>query len=317
MSKPLLIVLAGPTAVGKTELCVRLARELDTEIVSADSRQFYRELSIGTAKPTPEEQQGIPHHFVDSHSIADYFSVGDFEKEALSTLAEIFSRKQVAILTGGSGLFLKVVTDGLDDMPEVNLEIRETLMERFRAEGMLPLTAELQRLDPAYFEQVDRHNTQRVIRALEVCLSSGKPYSSFRSGQKAERPFDVVKIALTRDREVLYNRINLRVDQMIAAGLVAEVRSVAAYRDHYALRTVGYQEVFAYFDGELTEAEMIARIQQNTRRYAKRQLTWFRHQGGYVWFDAEKYGEVLAYVREYQQNREEKSGQKNGKYPIK
>lgn len=297
MSKPLLIVLAGPTAVGKTELCVRLARELDTEIVSADSRQFYRELSIGTAKPTPEEQQGIPHHFVDSHSITDYFSVGDFEKEALATLADIFSRKQTAILTGGSGLFLKVVTDGLDDMPEVNLEIRERLMEQFRTEGMLPLTAELQRLDPAYFGQVDRHNTQRVIRALEVCLSSGRPYSSFRSGQKAGRPFDVVKIVLTRDREVLYDRINRRVEGMMQAGLMDEVRSVTAYRDHYALRTVGYQEIFSYFDGELTQAEAVARIRQNTRRYAKRQLTWFRHQGDYVWFDAEKYEEVLAYIR--------------------
>lgn len=290
------IVIAGPTAVGKTELCVRLAQELNTEIVSADSRQFYREISIGTAKPTPEEMQQVRHHFIDSHSIQDYFSVGDFERECLQTLEEIFSRKDVVILTGGSGLFLKTITDGMDEMPEVDLSIREELMQRFAREGITPLVEELKRLDSAYFEYVDRNNTQRIVRALEVCLTTGKPYSSFRTGQKAKRPFEVIKICLTRDREVLYDRINRRVNLMMEAGLIEEVQSVSDYRDHYALKTVGYQEVFEYFDGNYDYGKMVEKIQQNSRRYAKRQLTWFRHQGDFQWFEAADYESLKAYV---------------------
>jgi len=290
------IVIAGPTAVGKTELCVRLAQELNTEIVSADSRQFYREISIGTAKPTPEEMQQVRHHFIDSHSIQDYFSVGDFERECLQTLEEIFSRKDVVILTGGSGLFLKTITDGMDEMPEVDLSIREELMQRFAREGITPLVEELKRLDPAYFEYVDRNNTQRIVRALEVCLTTGKPYSSFRTGQKAKRPFEVIKICLTRDREVLYDRINRRVNLMMEAGLIEEVQSVSHYRDHYALKTVGYQEVFEYSDGKYDYGKMVEKIQQNSRRYAKRQLTWFRHQGDFQWFEASDYEGIKAYV---------------------
>ncbi|MDR6196626.1 tRNA (adenosine(37)-N6)-dimethylallyltransferase MiaA [Siphonobacter sp. SORGH_AS_0500] len=290
------IVIAGPTAVGKTELCVKLAQELNTEIVSADSRQFYKELSIGTAKPTVEEMQGIRHHFIDSHSIQDYFSVGDFERECLQTLEAIFSRKDVVILTGGSGLFLKTITDGLDEMPEVDLSVREELMQRFAEQGITPLVEELRRLDPAYFEYVDRNNTQRIVRALEVCLSTGKPYSSFRTGQKAKRPFEVIKICLTRDREVLYDRINRRVNLMMEAGLIDEVKSVTDYREHYALKTVGYQEVFEYFDGTYDSGKMVEKIQQNSRRYAKRQLTWFRHQGDFQWFEASDYEGVKAYI---------------------
>ncbi|MDQ1086348.1 MULTISPECIES: tRNA (adenosine(37)-N6)-dimethylallyltransferase MiaA [unclassified Siphonobacter] len=290
------IVIAGPTAVGKTELCVKLAQELNTEIVSADSRQFYKELSIGTAKPTAEEMQGIRHHFIDSHSIQDYFSVGDFERECLQTLEAIFSRKDVVILTGGSGLFLKTITDGLDEMPEVDLSVREELMQRFAEQGITPLVEELRRLDPAYFEYVDRNNTQRIVRALEVCLSTGKPYSSFRTGQKAKRPFEVIKICLTRDREVLYDRINRRVNLMMEAGLINEVKSVTDYREHYALKTVGYQEVFEYFDGTYDSGKMVEKIQQNSRRYAKRQLTWFRHQGDFQWFEASDYEGVKAYI---------------------
>lgn len=298
MRLPTLVIIAGPTAVGKTELCVRLAQELGTEIVSADSRQFYRELSIGTAKPSLAERQGIPHHFVDSHSIAEYFSVGDFEREALQTIQEIFTRTNVAILTGGSGLFLKVITDGMDEMPAVNLDIRKKLMERFEQEGITPLVDELRQLDPAYFDYVDRNNTQRIVRALEVCLTTGKPYSSFRTGHKVERPFRILKICLTRDRAILYDRINQRVELMIQQGLVEEVQSVAEYRNHYALKTVGYQEVFDYFDGTYAYETMIEKIQQNSRRYAKRQLTWFRHQDNFQWFDAEDYEGVRAYVRE-------------------
>lgn len=298
MHLPTLVIIAGPTAVGKTELCVRLAQELGTEIVSADSRQFYRELSIGTAKPSLAERQGIRHHFVDSHSIAEYFSVGDFEREALQTIQEIFTRTDVAILTGGSGLFLKVITDGMDEMPEVNLDIRKKLMERFEQEGITPLVDELRQLDPAYFDYVDRNNTQRIVRALEVCLATGKPYSSFRTGHKVERPFRILKICLTRDRAILYDRINQRVELMIQQGLVEEVRSVAEYRNHYALKTVGYQEVFDYFDGTYSYETMSEKIQQNSRRYAKRQLTWFRHQDHFQWFDAEDYDGVRAYVLE-------------------
>ncbi len=305
------LVIAGPTAVGKTELCVKLAQELKTEVVSADSRQFYRELSIGTAKPTTEEMQGVLHHFINSHSIQDYFSVGDFERECLQRLEAIFSTKDVAILTGGSGLFLKTITDGLDEMPEVDLSIREELMQRFTEQGITPLVEELKRLDPAYFEYVDRNNTQRIVRALEVCLSTGKPYSSFRTGQKAKRPFEIIKICLTRDREVLYDRINRRVNLMMEAGLIEEVKSVIRYRDHYALKTVGYQEVFEYFDGTYDYAKMVEKIQQNSRRYAKRQLTWFRHQGDFQWFDASDYEGLRAYVNDQISAYQQSSGNQN------
>lgn len=294
-----LIIIAGPTAVGKTDLCVKLAQLLDTEVVSADSRQFYRELAIGTAKPTPEEMQGVKHHFVDSHSIHDYYSVGDYEKECLAVLEDIFSRKDVAILTGGSGMFIKIVTDGIDEMPDTDLTLRATLMARLEIEGLSPLATELEALDPLYFAEVDQQNPQRIVRALEVCLSTGQPFSSFRKNQKAERPFSCVRIGLERPREELYQRIDKRMDLMLAAGLEEEAIRYIDYREHYALKTVGYKEIYEQLDGAYDKEEMLRLLKRNSRRYAKRQLTWFRNQDNFTWFDAKEEMRIITFVRQY------------------
>lgn len=293
-----LIIIAGPTAVGKTDLCVKLAQLLDTEVVSADSRQFYRELAIGTAKPTPEEMQGVTHHFVDSHSIHDYYSVGDYEKDCLAVLEEIFSRKDVAILTGGSGMFIKIVTDGIDEMPEADLALRTSLMNRLETEGLTPLASELASLDPVYFAEVDQQNPQRIVRALEVCLSTGQPFSSFRKNQKAERPFTSIRIGLERPREELYQRIDKRMDLMLAAGLEEEALRYIDYRDHYALKTVGYKEIYEHLDGDYDKEEMLRLLKRNSRRYAKRQLTWFRNQDDFTWFDAKNEEAIISFVKQ-------------------
>ncbi len=276
-----LLVIAGPTAVGKTAFCVALAKKLQTEVVSADSRQFYRELSIGTAKPSPEEMQGVPHHFIDSLSITQSYTAGQYERDCLLLLDRLFVEKDTVILTGGSGLFLKVVTDGMDELPDPNPEIRQVLQQRLQAEGLESLSDQLRHLDPIHHERVDKKNPQRVIRALEVCLSTGQPYSSFHTGQKAERPFCCQKICLTRPRNELYARIDARMDAMLAAGLVEEARSLLPFRHHNALQTVGYQEVFPYLDGTYDYAELVRLLKRNSRRYAKRQMTWFRNQGDF------------------------------------
>lgn len=291
-----LIIIAGPTAVGKTDLCVELAKKLKTEVISADSRQFYRELNIGTAKPTVEEMGGIPHHFVNSHSIEEYFSVGDFERDCLKILDAIFEKNDVAILTGGSGMFIKAITDGLDDMPDADLELRETLMQKLKTDGLEPLQKQLLFLDPAYYQQVDIQNSQRVVRALEVCISSGLPYSSFRGQQKAERPFNTIKICLNRERDLLYKRIDKRMDQMLANGLVEEAKYLMPFREHYALQTVGYKEVFEFFDGNYSYEELVRLLKRNSRRYAKRQITWFKNQDDFVWFEADKKEEIFEFI---------------------
>ncbi len=291
-----LIIIVGPTAVGKTDLCVKLAKLLDTEVVSADSRQFYRELAIGTAKPTEDEMDGVPHHFVNSHSIHDYYSVGDFERDCLKVLEEVFTRKDTAILTGGSGMFIKMITDGIDEMPEADLVLRQQLAERFEKEGLSQLKEELRVLDPVYFEQVDDQNTQRVLRALEVCISTGKPFSSFRKNQKVERPFKMLKIALERPREELYARIDTRMDLMLEGGLEAEAKAVMEYREHYALKTVGYREIYEHLDGDYDREEMIRLLKRNSRRYAKRQMTWFKNQDEFHWFDAKNVAEITEFI---------------------
>jgi tRNA dimethylallyltransferase len=291
-----LIIIAGPTAVGKTDLCVKIAKLLDTEVVSADSRQFYRELAIGTAKPTLKEMDGVKHHFVDSHSIHDYYSVGDFERDCLAVLEEIFQKKDVAILTGGSGMFIKMITDGIDEMPKVNLELRQKLAQRLENEGLEVLANELKNLDPLYYEQVDIQNTQRVLRALEVCISTGQPFSSFRKNQKVERPFKMIKIALERPREQLYARIDKRMDIMLDNGLEAEAKSVMDFREHYALKTVGYREIYEHLDGEYDREEMVRLLKRNSRRYAKRQMTWFKNQDEFQWFDAKDETGILRFI---------------------
>ncbi|SOD78065.1 tRNA (adenosine(37)-N6)-dimethylallyltransferase MiaA [Spirosoma fluviale] len=279
-----LLVIAGPTAVGKTSLCVRLAKRLHTDVVSADSRQLYRELSIGTAKPTLAEMEGVRHHFVNSHSILDPVNAGRYEQECLSVLNALFAKKDIIILSGGTGLYINAVCAGLDDMPPVDPVLRAQLLARFQQEGLPNLQAELRELDPVYSQSADLQNPIRVTRALEVCLSTGQPYSSFRRRQTTERPFRSVLIALERPREELYLRIDTRMDAMLEAGLIDEVRSLIPYRHLSALQTVGYQEVFPYLDGEYDYEEMVRLLKRNSRRYAKRQLTWFRNQANYRWF---------------------------------
>ena len=289
--RPVLLAVAGPTAVGKTALTVALAQQLGTDIVSADSRQFFREMSIGTAKPTLAERQGVGHHFVDSHSITEDYSAGRFAAEAAARLKELFARHAVVIATGGSGLYLQALTDGLDELPAVPAAVRQQLQQELRAHGLPPLVAELSRLDPVAHARLDLHNHQRVLRALEVTRGTGRPFSSFHQGPAAvaaaaaARPWRVVKVALTRPREVLYARIDQRVLHMLDAGLVAEVERLLPYRQHQALQTVGYQELFGYFDGAYDYAEAVRLLQRNTRHYAKRQLTWLRRDAGYAWVE--------------------------------
>ncbi|WP_046243415.1 tRNA (adenosine(37)-N6)-dimethylallyltransferase MiaA [Hymenobacter terrenus] len=283
--RPVLLTIAGPTAVGKTALCVELAQHFGTEIVSADSRQFFRELSIGTAKPTAAEMQGVPHHFIDSHSISEDYSAGRFATDCLARLTELFQQYPLVILTGGSGLYVQAVTDGLDELPTVPPEIRGQLHAELAAHGLPHLVAELAETDPVAHARIDRQNPQRIVRALEITRATGRPFSSFHTqGAVNENPlFRNVKVALNREREELYQRINLRVEHMLAAGLLEEVRALLPYRHHHALQTVGYQEIFGYLDGDYDWAEAVRLLQRNTRRYAKRQLTWLRRDAAYQW----------------------------------
>lgn len=278
-----LIVIAGPTASGKTAAGIRLARHFNTVILSADSRQFYREMSIGTAKPDAEEQAAARHYFIDSHSVEQLFSVGDFEKQGLALLDDLFKQHDVVILVGGSGLYIKALCEGFDDIPQADEGIREQLNNDLAENGITPLQEELKTADPAYYNEVDINNPQRVIRALEVYRSTGKPFSSYRKATTNKRPFNCIKIALDLPREVLYNRINTRVDIMVAQGLIDEVRSLLPYRHLNALNTVGYSELFDHFDGKSDLNTAIELIKQNTRRFAKRQLTWFRKDKDMQW----------------------------------
>ncbi|HEY9001063.1 MAG TPA: tRNA (adenosine(37)-N6)-dimethylallyltransferase MiaA [Mucilaginibacter sp.] len=281
-----LIVIAGPTAVGKTAAAIKLAQQLNTEIISADSRQFYREMSIGTAKPDAEELAQAKHHFIDSHSITENFTVGDFEKEALQLLDKLFKTHDQVIMVGGSGLFIQAVTQGFDDLPTADPEIREKLNQELAEKGIESLQGKLKEADPDYYNQVDLNNSQRLIRALEVFEATGRPFSSYRKANINPRSFESIKIALNLPREILYDRINKRVDIMIKHGLVEEVRSLLPYQHLNALNTVGYSELFDYFDNKTDLDTAISLIKQNTRRFAKRQLTWFRKDKDIKWLDA-------------------------------
>lgn len=294
-----LVVVAGPTAVGKTDLCVQLARHYQTAIVSADSRQFYREMTIGTAKPSEEEQQGVPHYFINSHSIAEEYNAGAYEQDVLQQLQRLFEEKDIVVMTGGSGLYIRAVCEGMDEMPETDRDLRETLTRQYEKEGLSPLLDKLQQLDPAYFAQVDKANPQRVIRAVEVSLSSGMPYSAFRKRERQERPFNLIKIGLTRDRSELYQRIDQRMDLMLQQGLLEEAKSLYPHRAHNALQTVGYKEIFGYIEGAYDWAETVRLLKRNSRRYAKRQLTWFnKNPGEYAWFHPQQWQELVAYINE-------------------
>jgi tRNA dimethylallyltransferase len=296
MSDKTVIVIAGPTAIGKTELAIRVARHFKTEIVSADSRQFYREMSIGTAKPSEEELSAAKHHFINSHSVHDEFSVGEFERASLSVIQEIFTKNPVAVVTGGSGLYIKAITEGFDDLPKADPDVRSELNLRIESEGIESLQAQLKELDPTYYDEVDLGNPQRVIRALEVCITSGKPFSSFRSNISKERPFNIIKIGINTSRETLYKRINDRVDKMVNSGLIDEVKGLMPFRHLNALNTVGYSEIFEALDGETMLETAIESIKQNTRRFAKRQLTWFRKDTEIEWFEPDQLQEILKYL---------------------
>lgn len=274
--KKYLIVIGGPTASGKTELAIQVANHFDTVILSCDSRQFYREMNIGTAKPTAEDLARAPHYFINSLSIADSYSVGDFERDALALLEQIYTKKEVAVLVGGSGLFIRALCEGLDTYPEVPLSIRQEVEKKLEEAGIEALQEELAQLDPFYYQQVDIKNPHRLIRAISVCRVSGQPFSSFQKQEKSVRPFEPIYILVELDREVLYQRINQRVDKMMEQGLLEEARLLYPFRENTALQTVGYQELFDFFSGECSLSDAVDLIKRNSRRYAKRQMTWFR-----------------------------------------
>jgi len=295
MSKAL-IVIAGPTAAGKTALAIQIAKYFKTEIISADSRQLYREMSIGTAKPSKEELEAVRHHLIDSHSIHDSFSVGDYEKEVINLLKDLFRTHEQVVLVGGSGLFINAVCNGFDELPVASEETRKKLNQLLEEKGIEHLQEKLKKADPQYYAEVDINNPQRLIRALEVFESTGKPFSSFRTNIPKKRNFNIIKLAISPNRERLYEQINLRVDQMLENGLLKEVEGLKEYRHLNALNTVGYSEIFEYFDGRLSEEESIDKIKQNTRRFAKRQLTWFKKSEDIHWFDPKDSGSILNYL---------------------
>ena len=293
-----LIVIVGPTAIGKTALAITLAKQFSTEIISADSRQFFREMEIGTAKPSAEELAAVPHHFINSHSIQTLFSTGDFEVQALRLIAELFIKKDVLIMVGGSGLYIDAICKGLDEMPGTDLNIRMQLNQLMAAEGLEPIRKQLSELDPEYYQQVDQSNPQRMIRGLEFFLSTGRKLSSFFTNSKKQRPFKILKIGLNTDRTLLYERINRRVDQMMENGLLGEVEGLQQYCHYNALNTVGYSELFDHLEGKITLAEAVDKIKQNTRRFAKRQLTWFRKDDGTTWFEPNQTDAIISYINE-------------------
>ena len=296
MSQKTLIVLIGPTGVGKTELSLRLAEHFNTDIISSDSRQLYTDLKIGTAAPTPEQLQRVPHHLVGTLLLTDYYSAAQYEQEALSTLEKLFTQHDVAVLTGGSMMYIDAICKGIGDIPSTDAETRETMMKRYEDEGLERLCAELRLLDPEYYKIVDLKNHKRVIHALEICYMTGKTYTSFRTQQKKERPFRILKIGLNRDRAELYDRINQRVDLMIEEGLLEEARSVYPYRELNSLNTVGYKELFQYFDGNWELSFAIEKIKQNSRIYSRKQMTWFKRDEEIQWFHPEQEQEILQHI---------------------
>lgn len=294
-----LICIIGPTAIGKTSKSIELAKKFETGIISADSRQFYKEMSIGTAVPSVEELAAVPHHFIQHISVEDDYAVGDFEKQALQKLKRLFQKKQVIFMVGGSGLFVDAVTQGLDAFPKVIPGLREKLNNQLEQEGLTSLQNQLKALDPDYAKKIDMKNPRRIIRALEICISSGKPFSSFLNQPKPERFFKTIKIGLEAPREILYDRINQRVDQMIENGLVEEAKKLYPQRHNKPLNTIGYKELYAHFEEEYNLDFAIAEIKKNTRRFAKRQMTWFRKDQTIKWFPYDRPSdEIIEYIHQ-------------------
>ncbi len=296
-SNKTLISIVGPTAIGKTDLAITLAKALQTEIISCDSRQFFKELKIGTAPPDEQDLDEVPHHFIHHLSIFDSYSVGDFERDALQKIDELFVKNDTVVMVGGSGLYEKAVTEGLDDFPEVDSSIRENLNALFEKEGIQPLQDQLKTLDPIFFGEIDRQNHKRLIRSLEICIGTGKPYSSFRTNQTKKRSFKTIKIGLNIDREDLYHRINTRVDRMMEKGLLEEAKQFYSHQDLNALQTVGYREFFTFFDGTGNLNFAIEDVKKNTRRFAKRQLTWFKKDAQIKWFTPEDVQKIKHYIK--------------------
>ena len=300
-----LIVITGPTAVGKTQLCLDIARHFDIPIINADSRQIYKELSIGTAKPSAEEQQTVKHYFVGTLSLQDYYSASLFESQVMDLLDTLFKTSDYALMAGGSMMYIDAVCDGIDDIPTIDDDTRATMKQRLAEEGLPKLCEELQRLDPEYYEIVDRQNPKRVVHALEICTMTGRTYTSFRMKEKRSlesgacrsvRPFKIVKIGLNREREELYNRINARVDEMMQKGLLKEAEALYPMRELNALNTVGYKEIFEYINGRWSLDEAIERIKGNTRRYARKQLTWYKKDPQIRWFHPDQKKVIIDYI---------------------
>lgn len=293
-----LIVIVGPTGSGKTDLSIGVAEHFAAPIISTDSRQFYRGMAIGTAQPSREQMERVEHHLVDCMDVTEEFNCGAYERVALERLEELFSTYDTVVAVGGSGLYIKALCEGMDELPDADPALREELLRRLDEEGLEPMLEQLQTLDEVYYNEVDRCNPQRVLRAVEVCIATGKPYSSLRKGSVKSREFDIVKVGIEYPREELYDRINRRVDMMIDAGLESEARSMYPLRHLNALQTVGYSEMFDYFEGKISREEAIELIKRNSRRYAKRQMTWFRRDKDIRWFTKPNVDEVVEYLTE-------------------
>lgn len=294
-----LIVIVGPTGVGKTALCIDVAKQLDTVIINADSRQMFKEIPIGTAAPTDDEQNMVKHYFIGNLSIKDYFNASMFENEVITLLGRLFHEKNVVILSGGSMMYVDAVCNGIDDIPTVNEHIRNLVKEDYEQHGLGEMQNKLKELDPEYYSIVDKNNPKRVIHAVEICMSTGRTYTSFRTNIKKERPFSIIKIGLTRERGELYGRIDERVENMIASGLIDEARRMHPYKGVNALNTVGYKELFDYFDGNCTLEEAIFRIKCNTHKYCRKQLTWFKRDKDIKWFSPDNVEEIINYIRSF------------------
>ena len=293
-----LIVLLGPTGVGKTDLSIRIARHYNTEITSSDSRQVYREMRIGTAVPEPKQLDAVKHHFIHSHSIHDYFSSWECEQKTLALLKDKFEDKDQMLMVGGSMMYIDAVCNGIDLIPTISPEVRKEVCGRYEEKGLEALQSELKELDPVFYEQVDLQNAKRVIHAVEVCLMSGKPYSSLRTNKTRKRDFKIIKIGLNRDRAELYDRINQRVDIMVKQGQIEEAKALFEFRDLNSMNTVGYKELFEHFKGHISLDKAIELIKRNSRHYAKRQLSWFRRDEKIQWFHPDQEDEIIAYLDE-------------------